>query len=102
MILEQVEHPQLTITLSPLAEIYADKLFGHSDDHPNFLYCVERASFQHAEACEYTLHIGDPTEDPPHWEGVVQEMVAYGCTQDFIDAYLAAKDAGAVRVLFYA
>lgn len=103
MIQEQIEHPQLSIEVSPLAEIYADELFGHNDDNPNFLYCLEHATYHHTEACEYILHIGvlDSTEDPPYWEGVVQEMVTYGCTQEFIDAYVAAKDARAVRVLFY-
>ena len=45
------------------------------------------------------MHVG-PTEDR-YWKHVEHEMREYGCTDDFIAAYLSAKDAGAMRVLYW-
>ena len=81
--------------ITKLAEVYADKLFG--EDNINWQWCVQEANFIHQRACEFIIHIGNPD----YWEERVKEMRAFGCTEDFIQAYLAAKNAGAMRVLFY-
>lgn len=58
---------------------------------------MTHATFTHRDACEFVLHIGSDS----HWQSQVDEMRVGGCTTDFVDAYLAAKNAGAVRVIFY-
>ncbi len=60
---------------------------------------MQHAAFSHREACEFLVHVG-PTEDR-YWKHVEHEMREYGCTDDFIAAYLSAKDAGAMRVLYW-
>lgn len=87
--------------MTPLMEIEWD--FGDVTD-PNWMYCNEHATFSHREACEFILHIGiDPNVEAgdEHWRHVVDEMKTFGCTQEFIQAYLDAKDAGAMRVMFW-
>jgi hypothetical protein len=79
--------------LTTIAEIWWD--FDAED--PNWRWCVAHASFAHREACEFVLHIGSES----YWTLEVEHMRQGGCTEDFIAAYLAAKDAGVVRVIFY-
>ena len=85
-------------SMTPLMEIGWD--FGDVTG-PNWMYCNEHATFSHRDACEFIIHIGPAQEGSRHWEFVVDEMKVCGCTQDFIQAYLDAKDAGAVRVMFW-
>lgn len=69
---------------------------------PDWTFCLGEATFIHKEACEFILHIGqDESGSPAYWRGYVERMQAGGCTEAFVAAYLAAKDAGAIRVLFY-
>jgi len=73
------------------------------DDDPNWEFCLRNSTFVHKEACEFILHIGqDVGESPAPWRSYVEVMRKGGCTEDFIEAYLEAKDAGACRVLFWA
>jgi len=44
---------------------------------------------------------GDDAGDSPYWQYYVGTMRVAGCTDAFIDAYIAAKDLGAERVLFH-
>lgn len=62
-------------------------------------YCVAQATFSHKEACEFILHCGAGNDG--HAEFMVKTMITAGCSPAFMEAYLAAKDAGAVRVLFW-
>ena len=87
--------------MTATAEIWWD--LDHED--PNWKWCSKHATFAHRDACEYVLYIGgqlgETTDDIPYWKLYVEDMRNGGCTEDFIAAYLAAKDAGAVRVIFY-
>jgi hypothetical protein len=83
--------------LTTIAEIWWD----FDDQDPNWLWCVGHAGFAHREACEFVLYIGSQFADDAFWKLEIDRMRYGGCTEDFIAAYLAAKDAGAVRVLFY-
>lgn len=83
--------------MTTTAEIWWD--FDHQD--PNWKWCSEHASFAHRDACEYVLYIGAQSSDGGYWKLEVEHMRQGGCTEDFIAAYLAAKNAGAVRVIFY-
>ena len=83
--------------LNTVAEIWWD----FDDQDPNWIWCVAHASFVHREACEYILYIGAQLGDDAYWKLEAEHMRRGGCTEDFIDAYLAAKDAGAVRVIFH-
>jgi hypothetical protein len=88
-------------TFSILAEVEASSLFA--GENINWKYCVEHATFAHRDddACEFILHIGDGPESEDHADTIVAKMKEYGCTPEFIEAYTEARDAGAVRVLFY-
>jgi hypothetical protein len=89
--------------MEPTASIEASELF--ENDNINWQFCVERATFQHKDddACEFILHIGqDPLFGDSYFNLKVAEMREYGCTDEFVAAYIAACDAGAVRVLFWA
>ena len=88
-------------TFSILAEVDATELFA--GDNINLRYCVEHASFAHRDddACEFILHIGDGAGSENHADTILAQMKEYGCTPDFIEAYIEARDAGASRVLFY-
>jgi hypothetical protein len=73
------------------------------EEGADFQWCLKNATFTHKQACEFILHIGkDESGSPAYWRSYIEDMRKGGCTEDFIAAYLAAKDAGAVRVLFYA
>lgn len=50
------------------------------------------------EACEFIIHSGDKE----FVSNRAAEMLKYGCTQDFITAYVVAAASGAIRVLFWA
>jgi hypothetical protein len=77
--------------------------WNFEDDDPNWEFCIKNATFIHKEACEFILHIGqDEDGSPAYWHGYIEDMRKGGCTEDFIAAYLAAKDAGAAHVLFWA
>lgn len=91
------------IEFEPLASVEASDLF--EDESVDWEFCVERATFQHKspDACEFILHIGqDPADDDSYFRAKVEEMREFGCTEEFVAAYTAAKEAGAVRVLFWA
>jgi hypothetical protein len=85
-----------TAVFSVLAEI---EWKFEGDDDVNWIFLVQRAAFSHREACEFLLHVG--TSEDRHWEHVERQMREHGCTDDFIAAYLEAKDAGAMRVLYW-
>ena len=79
--------------LTTTAEIWWD----FYEEEPNWRWCVAHATFIHRDACEFVIHIGSES----YWRQRANEMRAGGCTDGFVAAYLAAKDAGAVRVIFY-
>lgn len=79
-----------------LAEVEAYELFRN--ENVNWKFCMKHAIFSHKYSCEFILHIG--TND--YSERLLKKMEEYGCTKEFIDAYKAAVDADAMRVLFYA
>lgn len=87
---------------SILVEIEWD--FEGDEDNPDWAFCMEQANFVHRDACEFILHIGkDPVNrEDEYWHHLVKDMKEAECTPAFIEAYLAAKDAGATRVLFWA
>ena len=91
-----------TMTFGVLAEVDASALFA--GENINLKYCVEHATFVHRDddACEFILHIGGGPGSENYADDTIAEMKAYGCTPEFIEAYTEARDAGAVRVLFYA
>jgi len=78
------------------AEVDATAMFD--DESADWRYCKERATFTHADACEFVLHCGDDE----YVDGRILEMKAAGCSAAFIDAYRLAAERGAVRVIFYA
>jgi hypothetical protein len=86
-----------TLELSRLAEIHARELFG--DENVNWAYCKAKGTFHHSDplACEFILHIGEDAEA----DATMIAMDAFGCTPEFIDAFVMARATGAVRVLFY-
>jgi hypothetical protein len=93
-------------SISLLAEVEASDLFA--DENIYWRFCVEHANFQHrdADACEFILHIGGSCpagceESHCHYAATKRKMFEYGCTQEFIFAYMEAKNLGAARVLFY-
>ncbi|OHD23793.1 MAG: hypothetical protein A2Y38_17030 [Spirochaetes bacterium GWB1_59_5] len=89
---------------SVMVEIEAGEFFNDEDPaQANWKFCKEHATFSHREACEFILHIGPKhiSAGKPYWESFVEDMREYGCTEDFITAYLLAKDLGAMRVMFY-
>lgn len=93
------------IEMEPLASVEATELF--EDENVDWQFCVDNATFHHKddEVCEFILHIGqDPADDGPdsYFNLKVAEMREYGCTERFIAVYTAAREAGAVRVLFWA
>jgi hypothetical protein len=69
----------------------------------NHQFCMAHANFVHKDACEFILHIGSDlvTGGGTYRQNMVQQMRAYGCTEDFIKEYEKAADAGALRVLFW-
>ena len=87
------------ITMSQLAEVDASDYFA--DESINWQWCCQFATFQHKDACEFVVHIGEASDDLDYAKNKVDEMRAFGCTADFIAAYQEAAAAGAVRVLFY-
>jgi hypothetical protein len=94
--------------LSTLAEIEATEMF--EDESADWRYCVKEATFAHTspDACEFIFHIGDPLDrrlEAPgdsYADHRVEEMRAFGCSEEFVGAYLEALAEGAVRVLFWA
>jgi hypothetical protein len=85
---------------SVLVEIEWD--FEGDEDNPDWAFCMKNANFVHREACEFILHVGqDEDGSPAYWRNSIEEMRAEGCTPAFIAAYLEAKDAGAMRVMFW-
>lgn len=79
--------------LTTVAEIWWD----FDEEDPNWHWCLAHATFTHRDACEFVLHIGSDS----YWQRQADEMRSGGCTAEFVDAYLTAKNAGAVRVIFY-
>ena len=92
---------RMNTTFSVLAAVEASALFA--GENINWKYCVAHATFIHRDedACEFILHIGGEPEGENHADDIIAEMKEYGCTPAFIDAYTEARDAGALRVLFY-
>jgi hypothetical protein len=92
----------MSTTFSILAEVEASALFA--GENINWRYCVEHANFQHrdGDACEFILHIGGGPGSEDHPDSVITEMKKYGCTPAFVQSYEDARDAGAMRVLYYA
>jgi hypothetical protein len=90
------------IVFTKLAEIE----WPFEEDDDDWRYCLEHANFSHREACEFILHVG---EDPQRYfsglteyaSTTIREMTEFGCSKPFIDAYVAAAKAGAIRVLFW-
>lgn len=93
------------MNFSSLAEVDASEFFMADDSH-EWDWCFSNATFAHKEACEFVVHIGDPSEilkgNDTLFEHNIESMKKYGCSQKFIDLYREAKEAGATRVLFYA
>ena len=77
-------------------QVDASELFG--DDNINWHYCEQNATMAHANACEFILHLGD---DKDFQEHIIEEMQAFGCTQDFIDEYRKAMQQRVSDILFY-
>lgn len=88
------------VTMSQLAEIDASNFF--EDESINWQWCTQFATFEHREACEFVVHIGNADDDLDYAKHKVEQMREFGCTADFIAAYREAVAGGAVRVLFYA
>lgn len=89
-------------TFTVMVEIEAGDYF--ENDSINWQYCMQNATFQHRDddACEFILHVGsDHDTDGSYYENAIERMEAFGCTKDFVDAYRAAAEEGAIRVLFY-
>lgn len=88
-------------TFTVTAEIDATELF--ENENVNWKFCIQEATFSHREACEFVLHYGErEDDDPPYGERYAERMREAGCTDEFVQAFLDAGRAGAVRVLFYA
>jgi len=85
-----------SVVFSVLAEI---EWKFEGDDDVNWIFLVQHAAFVHKEACEFLLHVG--TDKDRYWANVERKMRECECTDDFIAAYLEAKDAGALRVMFW-
>jgi hypothetical protein len=64
---------------------------------------VKYGTFAHKDpdVCEFILHIGTEGVNDEHFKDRVAQMQQHGCTGEFINAYRAAAELGAVRVLFY-
>lgn len=89
--------------MSTVAEVEASELFA--DESVNWRYCMREATFSHRKACEFVVHVGDPLSadgDVAYCDSRVVEMREFGCTEEFVEAYLEAVEEGATRVLFWA
>lgn len=92
--------------ISKLAEVDSTDLFGEfktghiykNNYNNNHNYCYEFSIFSTKYDDDFILHIG---EDSKYYEETLERMKVYGCSEDFIEAYKQAKEAGAIRVLFY-
>ena len=87
------------MTATVMIEIDATDFFANEG---NIHWCVCHSTFNHCEACEFIVHVGDLSTDDNSLAATIAEMTEGGCTPDFIDAYRQAAELGAVRVLFYA
>lgn len=92
----------LGIAMSTLAEVswqFDDELGGTD---PDFAWLEEHATFKHTAelVAEWIVHLGDGfTGD--HWSESLKEMREAGCSPEFVQTCTAARDAGAVRIVFY-
>lgn len=86
--------------LESIAQIEWD--FG--EENADWQWCIKNATFSHRDACEFMLYIGEAVDHDggiPYWKMFSDEMRTGGCTEEFIAAYLEAKDAGATFALFW-
>ena len=79
--------------------------FGNNN---NIRYCHDCATFTHKDydsvhqVTEFILHIGqDDADTAPYWQNEVENMRSYSCTDEFIEAYIQAKNLGAVRLMLW-
>jgi hypothetical protein len=79
--------------------ILAEVEWHFEEGDVNWRYCKAQASLGHRYANEFILYIGEAEDG--FWVRKMDEMRAFGCTEDFIAAYEAARDDGAMRVLFW-
>lgn len=92
--------PLVPMECSVLVEIEWE--FPDGDDDINWKFLNQEANFSHRDACEFILHIGaGEAKQDAYWSNMVHRMKEFGCTDDFIDAYIAAKNTGAMRVMFW-
>ena len=87
------------VSMGKLAEIDASGFF--ENESVNWRRCTRFATFEHRDACEFVVHIGDADDDLDYAKSKVEQMRRFGCTANFIAAYQAAAAAGAVRVIFF-
>jgi hypothetical protein len=90
---------------SKLVEVDATDLFEMLVDggQRNWDFCDQHAQFSHREACEFIVHVGsDFTGECSIYARTIAQMRESRCTEEFIATYVAAKEAGAIRVLYYA
>lgn len=65
----------------------------------NFRYCKEKAAFERNDAVEFMFFTG--WRGQHEVSGMLGEMRAFGCTEDFIKSLKMAMDSGARWTLFY-
>lgn len=73
--------------------------FSGGDDDPDFVYLCTSATFEHREACEFILHVGDAGDT--YAEDRLREMRAAGCSDELLAEYRRARELGCRRVLFW-
>lgn len=91
---------------APAVSRLAEYAWDFDGEDADWQWLVKEANFSHRDACEFIVHIGNDPEDddadPPYWKFCVKRMIAAGCSNEFIAAYVRAKEEGAMRVLFFA
>lgn len=91
--------PRLHYTV--IAEVDASEFFVDGGESAEELFCRDRCAFEHREAGEFVLHIGDQ-DQLDYRDRMVADMKEAGCDKRFIALYKEAAEGGAVRVIFYA
>lgn len=87
------------LTVAPLLVLDVDASGLFENESVDWKYCVERASFQHSEACEFLLHV---PADEESLEEQLREMIAYDeCSEDLVDVFRAAWECRAAWILLH-
>jgi hypothetical protein len=91
--------PMIRTEYTVTAEINVEEFFA--DESAEYSFCFTHCTFQHRDQPEFILHVGSD-ERIERIKELAAEMRKAELRQEFIDLFLNAADAGAVRIIFYA